>query len=96
MHRIGRTGRFGAQGIAVSIVSKDADMDFLEEIYRRYKKDDTAVLEDLIHNLPLARVEVAFDEVSHRFFGKDRRGITSPGRGAGVGGTLLSNRFTHG
>lgn len=36
MHRIGRTGRFGSKGIAVSIYDRDCDKEYLTQIMDEY------------------------------------------------------------
>ena len=36
LHRIGRTGRFGTQGIAVSIYDRDEDAQYLQQILDHY------------------------------------------------------------
>ena len=36
MHRIGRTGRFGTQGIAVTIYDRDEDKVYLDQIMETY------------------------------------------------------------
>ena len=40
LHRIGRTGRFGTQGIAVSIYDRDEDKEYLDQIMDHYKMAD--------------------------------------------------------
>lgn len=40
LHRIGRTGRFGTQGIAVSIYDRDEDKTYLDQIMDHYKMAD--------------------------------------------------------
>ena len=40
MHRIGRTGRFGVKGIAVSIYDRDCDKKYLDEILAYYDMAD--------------------------------------------------------
>ena len=40
MHRIGRTGRFGVKGIAVSIYDRDCDKKYLDEILDYYEMRD--------------------------------------------------------
>jgi len=40
LHRIGRTGRFGKQGIALTIWDRDVDKQFLDEILDHYKMHD--------------------------------------------------------
>lgn len=35
LHRVGRAGRFGSNGIDISIISSDADEEILEEVQRR-------------------------------------------------------------
>ena len=37
MHRVGRTGRFGTDGIAVSLVSDETDENLLDQIAEHYK-----------------------------------------------------------
>ena len=37
MHRVGRTGRFGTDGIAVSLVSDETDGDLLDQIADHYQ-----------------------------------------------------------
>lgn len=38
LHRVGRAGRFGTKGIAISFVSSDRDMDVLKAIEARFDK----------------------------------------------------------
>ena len=45
MHRIGRAGRFGKPGIALTIFDRKVDEDYFNEIVKSYK------LEDLVHEL---------------------------------------------
>lgn len=40
MHRIGRTGRFGVKGIAVSIYDREEDKTYLDEILAYYDMAD--------------------------------------------------------
>jgi len=40
LHRIGRTGRFGTKGIAVTIYDRDEDKKYLDEIYEHYNMKD--------------------------------------------------------
>ena len=40
MHRIGRTGRFGTKGLAITIFDRDIDKDYLYEILDTYKMRD--------------------------------------------------------
>jgi len=37
LHRIGRTGRFGTKGIAISIYNRDCDKQYLDDIMSHYK-----------------------------------------------------------
>mmetsp|Transcript_19870 Transcript_19870/g.14310 ORF Transcript_19870/g.14310 Transcript_19870/m.14310 type:complete len:141 (-) Transcript_19870:134-556(-) len=36
LHRIGRTGRFGTKGIAISIYNRDVDKQYLDDIMNHY------------------------------------------------------------
>lgn len=38
LHRVGRAGRFGTKGIAISFVSSDRDMEVLKAIEARFEK----------------------------------------------------------
>lgn len=38
LHRVGRAGRFGTKGIAISFVSSDRDSDVLKAIEARFEK----------------------------------------------------------
>ena len=40
LHRIGRTGRFGTQGIAISIYDRDEDKEYLDQICKHYDMAD--------------------------------------------------------
>lgn len=40
LHRIGRTGRFGTQGIAVSIYDRDEDKEYLDQIMTHFQMAD--------------------------------------------------------
>ena len=40
LHRIGRTGRFGTKGLAITIFDRDIDKDYLYEILDTYKMRD--------------------------------------------------------
>lgn len=40
LHRIGRAGRFGVQGIALTIFENERDEQFLNEIMQHYKMED--------------------------------------------------------
>lgn len=39
LHRVGRAGRFGTKGLAISFVSSDDDKKVLEEIGKRFEVD---------------------------------------------------------
>jgi len=45
MHRIGRAGRFGKPGIALTIFDREIDEKFFNEIVKNYK------LADMMHEL---------------------------------------------
>lgn len=45
MHRIGRAGRFGKKGIALTIFDRDVDEKYFNEIVESYK------LGDLVHEM---------------------------------------------
>ena len=45
LHRIGRTGRFGKKGIAVTIYDRDVDKQMLDEIIKYY------AMESMVENL---------------------------------------------
>ena len=36
LHRIGRTGRFGSNGIALTIYDRDEDKNYLDNIFKHY------------------------------------------------------------
>ncbi len=36
LHRIGRTGRFGSKGIAITVYDRDEDKKYLDEIMEHY------------------------------------------------------------
>ena len=40
LHRIGRTGRFGTQGIAITIYDRDEDRQYLQQILDEYAMND--------------------------------------------------------
>ena len=40
LHRIGRTGRFGSNGIAVTLHDRDVDKEFLDSIIKHYDMAD--------------------------------------------------------
>ena len=40
MHRIGRTGRFGSQGIAITLYDRDEDEGYLNQILDHYQMND--------------------------------------------------------
>lgn len=37
LHRVGRAGRFGTKGLAISFVSSDQDSEVLKEIEKRFE-----------------------------------------------------------
>lgn len=43
VHRIGRTGRAGRRGVAITFVANDADKNALREIERHYSPDEEMV-----------------------------------------------------
>lgn len=68
MHRIGRTGRFGNFGVAVSFVSRRSDDELLTRIERIYGRGKA-----LIH--PASRVEDVEAMVSERWPLEHRGGV---------------------
>ena len=40
LHRIGRTGRFGTKGIAISLYDRDEDREYLQQILDHYSMGD--------------------------------------------------------
>lgn len=40
LHRIGRTGRFGTQGLAITIYDRDEDKSYLDQIVDHFKMQD--------------------------------------------------------
>jgi len=40
IHRIGRGGRFGTSAIAVTLLDRDVDKNYLDDIARHYKIED--------------------------------------------------------
>jgi len=50
MHRVGRTGRFGTDGIAVQIVCNEDEIDFMAKISKYYEIDiiELSSFEDLV------------------------------------------------
>jgi ATP-dependent RNA helicase DDX19/DBP5 len=50
LHRIGRAGRFGTKGIAITLIDRDEDKDYFEEIIDHFgMKDKVTVLENAEH-----------------------------------------------
>ena len=43
MHRIGRTGRFGTQGLAITIYDREEDKKYLDQIMDHYQMQDKLV-----------------------------------------------------
>lgn len=37
LHRVGRAGRFGTKGLAISFVSQDPDKDVLQDVGKRFE-----------------------------------------------------------
>ena len=37
LHRIGRTGRFGTNGVALTIYDRDIDKEYLDDIVKHYE-----------------------------------------------------------
>lgn len=66
LHRVGRTGRFGDQGIALNIISSDQQMTMLEEIIGYYDIDMKELKADLLNDL-----NSTLDEISQ--FNKQKR-----------------------
>jgi ATP-dependent RNA helicase DDX19/DBP5 len=40
LHRIGRTGRFGTKGIALTIYDRDSDKEYLDQILKHFSMQD--------------------------------------------------------
>ena len=50
LHRIGRAGRFGTKGIAITLLDRDEDKDYFEEIIDHYgMKEKVTVLKSAEH-----------------------------------------------
>ena len=50
LHRIGRAGRFGTKGIAITLLDRDEDKDYFEEIIDHYgMKEKVTVLKNAEH-----------------------------------------------
>ncbi len=50
LHRIGRAGRFGTKGIAITLIDRDEDKDYFEEIIDHYgMKEKVTVLKNSEH-----------------------------------------------
>lgn len=63
LHRIGRTGRFGVKGIAITIFDREVDQDYLNEILDFYgmrekckKLDGPEQLNGLLEDIRLAKM----------------------------------------
>lgn len=47
LHRVGRSGRFGTKGLAISMVSTDADVDILNEVQSRFEVEVPALPDEI-------------------------------------------------
>lgn len=45
LHRVGRTGRFGDQGIAINMVDKSKDLELIDSLREYYKTNQMEELE---------------------------------------------------
>jgi len=50
LHRIGRTGRFGAKGIGLTLISREEELEYLKKVEEYYKSnmEEIKSLDDLI------------------------------------------------
>ena len=77
VHRIGRTGRAGAQGIAISFCNEDDERTYLRDIQRLIRREVPLIVDQAYH---LALPEIPLDS------GKPSGGGGKPGGGRGKGG----------
>lgn len=77
VHRIGRTGRAGAQGIAISFCNEDDERTYLRDIQRLIRREVPLIVDQAYH---LALPEIPLDS------GKPSGGGGKPSGGRGKGG----------
>ena len=77
VHRIGRTGRAGAQGIAISFCNEDDERTYLRDIQRLIRREVPLIVDQAYH---LALPEIPLDS------GRPSGGGGKPGGGRGKGG----------
>ena len=59
LHRIGRTGRFGTKGVALTLYDRDLDKEFLDEILDYYHMNDKCPLLDNAEHLSSLLEEIS-------------------------------------
>ena len=68
LHRVGRTGRFGDEGVAVNLVETDLDMKILKKIEEFYQST-------ISEQLDLGELQDELDKVRGEYYGKGEGGF---------------------